>query len=160
MPLAIPKNTLNTSFSKIPIYCLLLALCTVVLLIFLDIFTRSFFATSLNTIFTLKTSIKFSGLWILAYKGIAYLSDMHQCLNTHAANLIIVFGPVTYSVLLSGITLFFDIKMLMFIRARSKIGPIQMEVWGTNNEDDTTIPLRSTKDVINATIPIKGVDHF
>ena len=99
-------------------------------------------------------------MWILAYKGIAYLSDMHQCLNTHAANLIIVFGPVIYSVLLSGITLFFDIKMLMFIRARSKIGPIQMEVWGTNNEDDTTIPLRSTKDVINATIPIKGVDHF
>ena len=147
-------------------------LCTIVLLIFIpNIFTRSFFATPLNTIFKisfmyidfiyvhkyLKTSIKFSGLWFLAYKGIAYLSDMHQCLNTHAANLIIVFGPVTYSVLLSGITLFFDIKMLMFIRARSKIGPIQMEVWGTNNEDDTTIPLRSTKDVINATIPIKGV---
>merc|ERR1719433_2401807 len=31
-----------------------------------------------------------------------------------------------------------------------------MEVWGTNNEDDTTIPLRSTKDVINARIPIKS----
>ena len=96
-------------------------------------------------------------MWILAYKGIAYLSDMHQCLNTQAAHLIIVFGPVIYSVMLSGITLFFDIKMLMFIRARSKIGPIQMEVWGTDKEDDT-IPLRSTKDVINATIPIKGVD--
>ena len=42
------------------------------------------------------------GLWILAYKGVLYLPDVHQCMNTQAEHVAIIFAPVMYSVLLSG----------------------------------------------------------
>ena len=61
---------------------------------------------------------------------------------------------VTSDAFFAGITLIFDIKMLMFIRARSKIGPVQLSKWG-NEKDEPDIPLRTPNDVINATIPIQ-----
>ena len=38
----------------------------------------------------------------MAYKGVLSLPDVHQCMNTQAEHVAIIFAPVMYSVLLSG----------------------------------------------------------
>ena len=63
-----------------------------------------------------------------------------------------VFLLVVLSFVFVGSGLFFDIKMLIFIRNRNKIEPIQLVPWKSTNprltlekeKDDITVPLRAS----------------
>ena len=59
---------------------------------------------------------------------------------------------VVLSIIFVGSGLFFDIKMLIFVRNRKKIEPIQLVPWKSTNQrltlekekDDITVPLRAS----------------
>ena len=58
---------------------------------------------------------------------------------------------IFFNIFLIGIGLFFDVKMLIFVRNRNKIEPNQLIPWksaGSNRadkkNDDTTVPLRAS----------------
>ena len=78
-----------------------------------------------------------------------------QCLgvkSTLEMNKIHLLVNVVLSVIFVGSGLFFDIKMLIFVRNRNKIEPIQLVPWKSTNphpslekeKDDITVPLRAS----------------
>ena len=78
-----------------------------------------------------------------------------QCLGVNETmdmNKIHLFVNVVLSVIFVGSGLFFDIKMLIFVRNRNKIEPIQLVPWKSTNpcmtlekqRDDITVPLRAS----------------
>ena len=77
------------------------------------------------------------------------------CLGVNATmkmNKIHLLVNVVLSVIFVGSGLFFDIKMLIFVRNRNKIEPIQLVPWKSTNpcltlekeKDDITVPLRAS----------------
>ena len=80
---------------------------------------------------------------------------LFQCLGVNATmkmNKIHLLVNVVLSVIFVGSGLFFDIKMLIFVRNRNKIEPIQLVPWKSTNpcltlekeKDDITVPLRAS----------------
>ena len=78
-----------------------------------------------------------------------------QCLgvkSTLEMNKFHLLVNVVLSVIFVGSGLFFDIKMLIFVRNRNKIEPIQLVPWKSTNpcmtlekqRDDITVPLRAS----------------
>ena len=78
-----------------------------------------------------------------------------QCLgvkSTLEMNKFHLLVNVVLSVIFVGSGLFFDIKMLIFVRNRNKIEPIQLVPWKSTNarltpekeKDDITVPLRAS----------------
>ena len=78
-----------------------------------------------------------------------------QCLgvkSTMEMNKIQLLVNVVSSVIFVGSGLFFDIKMLIFVRNRNKIEPIQLVPWKSTNpsltpekeKDELTVPLRAS----------------
>ena len=78
-----------------------------------------------------------------------------QCLGLKATmemNKIHLLVNVVLSVIFVGSGLFFDIKMLIFVRNRNKIEPIPLVPWKSTNprlmpekeKDDITVPLRAS----------------
>ena len=78
-----------------------------------------------------------------------------QCLgvkSTLEMNKIHLLVNVVLSVIFVGTGLFFDIKMLIFVRNRNKIEPIPLVPWKSTNprlrpeieKDDITVPLRAS----------------
>ena len=80
-----------------------------------------------------------------------------QCLgvkseSTMEMNKIQLLVNVVSSVIFVGSGLFFDIKMLIFVRNRNKIEPIQLVPWKSTNQsltpekekDELTVPLRAS----------------
>ena len=78
-----------------------------------------------------------------------------QCLGvntTMKTNKVHLLVNVVLSVIFVGSGLFFDIKMLIFVRNRNKIEPIQLVPWKSTNpcmtlekqRDDITVPLRAS----------------
>ena len=78
-----------------------------------------------------------------------------QCLGVNATmkmNKVHVLVNVAQRVIFVGTGLFFDIKMLIFVRNRKKIEPIQLVPWKCTNQrltldkekDDITVPLRAS----------------
>ena len=78
-----------------------------------------------------------------------------QCLgvkSTMEMNKIHLLVNVVLSVIFVGSGLFFDIKMLIFVRNRNKIEPIQLVPWKSTNssltsekeKDEITVPLRAS----------------
>ena len=78
-----------------------------------------------------------------------------QCLGVNETmdmNKIHLFVNVVLSVIFVGSGLFFDIKMLIFVRNRNKIEPIPLVPWKSTNpslmpekeKDDITVPLRAS----------------
>ena len=76
-----------------------------------------------------------------------------QCLGVNATmkmNKVHVLVNVAQRVIFVGTGLFFDLKMLFFVRNRNKIEPIQLVPWKSTNahltpeKDDITVPLRAS----------------
>ena len=78
-----------------------------------------------------------------------------QCLGVKSAlemNKIHLLVNVVLSVIFVGSGLFFDIKMLIFVRNRNKIEPIQLVPWKSTSQsmtpekekDEITVPLRAS----------------
>ena len=78
-----------------------------------------------------------------------------QCLGVNATmkmNKVHVLVNVAQRVIFVGTGLFFDFKMLFFVRNRNKIEPIQLVPWKSTNppltleeeKDDITVPLRAS----------------
>ena len=78
-----------------------------------------------------------------------------QCLGVKATmkmNKVHVLVNVAQRVIFVGTGLFFDFKMLIFVRNRNKIEPIQLVPWKSTNpgltlekeKDDITVPLRAS----------------
>ena len=87
------------------------------------------------------------------YNGGANL--LAQCLGVNGTmkmNKVHLLFTVVLSVIFVGSGLFFDIKMLIFVRNRKKIEPIQLVPWKSTNpcltlekeKDDITVPLRAS----------------
>ena len=93
----------------------------------------------------------FGNIIINQYSERAYL--FAQCLGVNTTIKINkVFLLVVLSIIFVGSGLFFDIKMLIFVRNRNKIEPIQLVPWKSTNprltlekeKDDITVPLRAS----------------
>ena len=78
-----------------------------------------------------------------------------QCLGVNATmkmNKVHVLVNVILRLIFVGTGLFFDFKMLIFVRNRNKIEPIQLVPWKSTNpgltlekeKDDITVPLRAS----------------
>ena len=78
-----------------------------------------------------------------------------QCLGVNATiklTKVHLVVNVVLSIIFVGSGLFFDIKMLIFVRNRKKIEPIQLIPWKSTNQrltlekekDDITVPLRAS----------------
>ena len=78
-----------------------------------------------------------------------------QCLGVNATiklTKVHLVVNVVLSIIFVGSGLFFDIKMLIFVRNRNKIEPIQLVPWKSTNpaltlekeKDDITVPLRAS----------------
>ena len=78
-----------------------------------------------------------------------------QCLGVNATiklTKVHLVVNVVLSIIFVGSGLFFDIKMLIFVRNRKKIEPIQLVPWKSTNarltpekeKDDITVPLRAS----------------
>ena len=78
-----------------------------------------------------------------------------QCLGVNATiklTKVHLVVNVVLSIIFVGSGLFFDIKMLIFVRNRKKIEPIQLVPWKSTNQrltlekekDDITVPLRAS----------------
>ena len=93
----------------------------------------------------------FVNIMIHQYNERVYL--VAQCLGVNATiKMNKIFLLVVLSVIVVGSGLFFDIKMLIFVRNRNKIEPIQLIPWKSTNprlmlekeKDDITVPLRAS----------------
>ena len=78
-----------------------------------------------------------------------------QCMNKVYITFI-TFIPSLDGLLLVVITLIFDVAMIKFIKNQSRVQPIQLSVWRSSNQQRSERPMRSSNDVIKATVPVQS----